>query len=99
MSTIEFPDGGYEFIPGVFQYSAGVRALPGHCIEGLFDGDESTRVRLDPARKAYVHLVKGQLNVNGQPLETGDALMVEGETELTMNRARDAEVLFFDLAA
>ena len=66
---------------------------------GLFDGDESARVSLDPARKAYVHLVKGQLNVNGQPLETGDALMVEGETELTMNRAQDAEVLLFDLAA
>ena len=66
---------------------------------GLFDGEESARVTLDPARKAYVHLVKGQLTVNGQALETGDALMVQGETELTMNRGRDAEVLLFDLAA
>jgi len=33
MDLIEFPDGGYEFVPGVFQYSAGVRALPGFCIE------------------------------------------------------------------
>ena len=33
MTTIDFPDGGYEFVPGVFQYSAGVRALPGFCIE------------------------------------------------------------------
>ena len=29
MSTISFPDGGYDFVPGVFQYSAGVRAVPG----------------------------------------------------------------------
>lgn len=33
MSTIEFPSGGYAFAPGVFQYSAGVRALPGFRVE------------------------------------------------------------------
>ena len=27
--TVEFPSGGYRYIPGVFQYSAGVAALPG----------------------------------------------------------------------
>ncbi len=30
MSTIDFTAGGYRYIPGVFQYSAGVAALPGH---------------------------------------------------------------------
>lgn len=29
MSTIAFPSGGYRYVPGVFQYSAGVAALPG----------------------------------------------------------------------
>ncbi|MBB5752175.1 2-amino-5-chloromuconate deaminase CnbZ [Prosthecomicrobium pneumaticum] len=33
MATVEFAAGGYRFIPGVFQYSAGVAALPGHAIE------------------------------------------------------------------
>jgi len=33
MSTIDFPAGGFAFVPGVFQYSAGVRALPGYRIE------------------------------------------------------------------
>jgi len=33
MSTIDFPAGGYAFVPGVFQYSAGVRALAGYRIE------------------------------------------------------------------
>ena len=32
-STIEVPAGGYRYIPGVFQYSAGVQALAGHRIE------------------------------------------------------------------
>ena len=32
MATIEFAAGGYRYIPGVFQYSAGVAALPGYDI-------------------------------------------------------------------
>ena len=30
---IDSPDGGYRFVKGVFQYSAGAAALPGHRIE------------------------------------------------------------------
>ena len=32
MSALSFEAGGYRFVPGVFQYSAGVAALPGHRI-------------------------------------------------------------------
>ena len=32
-NTVEAPNGGYRFIPGVAQYSAGVGALPGFSIE------------------------------------------------------------------
>jgi len=66
---------------------------------GLFDGDEHAQLALDPARKAYVHLLRGALEVNGQPLEAGDALMLEGEERITLARGRAAEVLVFDLAA
>lgn len=31
--AIAFPAGGYDYVPGVFQYSAGVRAQAGHRIE------------------------------------------------------------------
>ena len=31
-TTVEFAPGGYRFVPGVFPYSAGVAALPGHSI-------------------------------------------------------------------
>ena len=34
-STIDVPAGGYRYIPGVFQYSAGVAALDGYRIERL----------------------------------------------------------------
>ena len=31
--AVDFSAGGYRFIPGVFQYSGGAAALPGHAIE------------------------------------------------------------------
>jgi redox-sensitive bicupin YhaK (pirin superfamily) len=65
---------------------------------GLFEGGESARLELNPARKAYVHLVQGKLLVQGQQLDAGGALMMEGESLLTLEHGVDAEVLVFDLA-
>lgn len=66
---------------------------------GLFDGAESAELTLDPARKSYVHLVRGSLEVNGQSLSGGDAAMISGESRVNLTGGRDAEVLVFDLAA
>lgn len=65
---------------------------------GLLDGSESASLVLDPARKAYVHLVRGSLRANGQALSAGDAALIEQETALALTEGRDAEVLVFDLA-
>ena len=66
---------------------------------GLIDGDEQASLALDPKRKNYVHLVRGELEANGTKLATGDAALLEGESQLTLGAAKDAEVLVFDLAA
>ena len=66
---------------------------------GLFDGDETASLALDAARKSYVHLVRGELEVNGRKLATGDAAMIEGESTLDLAGCRQAEGLVFDLAA
>ena len=66
---------------------------------GLLDGDEKASLALDPKRKSYVHLVRGELEVNGQKLVTGDAALLEGESQVTLSAGNDAEVLVFDLAA
>lgn len=66
---------------------------------GLFDGGEQAGWPLDPTRKAYVHLARGRLLVNGEQLEAGDALLLEGEPGLTLSQGQAAEVLVFDLAA
>jgi redox-sensitive bicupin YhaK (pirin superfamily) len=65
---------------------------------GLFDGAERAELALDPQRLTYVHLVRGQLEVNGQRLEGGDAVTVAAESRLVLERGRDAEVLVFDLS-
>ncbi|MBS0355765.1 MAG: pirin family protein [Proteobacteria bacterium] len=65
---------------------------------GLLDGAEAATLTLDPARKAYVFLIRGTLNVNGQRLEAGDAALLANEAEVALTAGRDAEVLVFDLA-
>jgi redox-sensitive bicupin YhaK (pirin superfamily) len=65
---------------------------------GNFDGGESAELALDPKRKAWVQVVRGQVVVNGQPLGTGDAVGLENEAMLKIGGGRDAEVLVFDLA-
>lgn len=66
---------------------------------GLFDGDESATLPLDPSRKSYVHLVRGELEVNGWQLATGDAALIDREQVLALRAGRNAEVLVFDLSA
>jgi redox-sensitive bicupin YhaK (pirin superfamily) len=66
---------------------------------GLFDGDETATLMLDPCRKAYVHLIRGELKVNGQTISTGDALLLEQESQIQLTHAKQAEVLVFNLAA
>ena len=66
---------------------------------GLFNGAETAQLALDPARKAYVFLIRGTLQVNGQALQAGDAAMLQSESSLALTQGQDAEVLVFDLAA
>ncbi len=66
---------------------------------GLFDGAERAELALDPQRLAYVFLVRGRLQVNGQALAAGDAATLRAESRLVIDNGHDAEVLVFDLAA
>jgi redox-sensitive bicupin YhaK (pirin superfamily) len=65
---------------------------------GLFEGAEAAHLPLGPERKAYVFLVRGSLQVNGQQLNAGDAAMLQSEPSLALANGQDAEVLVFDLA-
>ena len=57
------------------------------------------RSALPAGRKTYVHLVKGELEVNGQKLTGGDAALIENDAHLNLSHGKQAEVLVFDLEA
>lgn len=66
---------------------------------GLLNAGHQAHVSIAPGRKAYVHLVRGALKVNGHALSTGDAALMADETHIELSDAQDAEVLVFDLSA
>jgi redox-sensitive bicupin YhaK (pirin superfamily) len=63
---------------------------------GLFDRDERAQHSIAPGRKAYVHVARGAISVNGQRQDAGDALKTD-ERALSLSGGEDAEVLVFDL--
>lgn len=63
----------------------------------LIDGTEKAMHALAPGRRAYVHVARGSVTVNGTPLEAGDALKASGVAEIVLEKGADAEVLLFDL--
>jgi quercetin 2,3-dioxygenase len=65
---------------------------------GLFDGAESAELAVTPGRRAYVHLVKGELDVNGHKLAGGDAALLQNESRIALSQGKAAEVLVFELA-
>ena len=64
----------------------------------LIDGAEKATHALAKGRRAYVHVARGEVSVNGTALKAGDALKVSEIGEVVLGQGRDAEVLLFDLA-
>jgi len=64
---------------------------------GLFDRGERATHALADGRRAFVHVARGRVSVNGTPLAAGDAAKVEGEREIVLADGEQAEVLLFDL--
>jgi len=63
---------------------------------GLFDGAEQARLDLAPPRRAYVHVARGSVTVNGRRLAAGDAMKTDERT-VALSGGDKAEVLLFDL--
>jgi len=52
---------------------------------------------LASGRRAYVHVVRGSVTVNGNLLGAGDALKAADVDSIVLDSAKDAEILLFDL--
>jgi quercetin 2,3-dioxygenase len=65
---------------------------------GVLDATEQLTHALRPGRNAWLQVVRGSVEVNGQALDSGDGAAVSGEPGLTIAAGADgAEVLVFDL--
>jgi redox-sensitive bicupin YhaK (pirin superfamily) len=64
---------------------------------GLIDGAERAELPLAAGRRGYVHVARGAIEVNGQRLDAGDALKMDGGTTIELKGGQGAEVLVFDL--
>jgi quercetin 2,3-dioxygenase len=63
----------------------------------LNDGHVVTH-ELKAGRGAWVHVARGSVRLNGTELSAGDGAAIEAAGALTLDGARDAEVLLFDMA-
>ena len=61
------------------------------------DGAQDVTHVLSAGRRAYVHVARGSVQLNGMPLATGDGARVENEATLRLSAGVNAEVLLFDL--
>jgi quercetin 2,3-dioxygenase len=64
----------------------------------LVNGEDAVTYTLPPGRRAYLHVARGNVQVNGTELAPGDGARIVGEKELRLSGGRNAEVLLFDLA-
>jgi len=60
-------------------------------------GNTAVAHGLAPGRRAYIHVARGQVALNGMALVAGDGARIANETQLHLAQGRDAEVLVFDL--
>jgi len=66
-------------------------------LAGLIDGTERVEYALEPGHRAYLHVARGAVSVNGERLEAGDAAKLSELEALTLEQGENAEVLVFDL--
>ncbi|KOC91081.1 pirin family protein [Winslowiella iniecta] len=58
---------------------------------------QQSAIDVDAARRIWIQVVKGDVQVNGQPVTTSDALAIWDESVLSVQADSDAEILLFDL--
>lgn len=59
--------------------------------------NESLDYMLPPHRGLYIQITSGEVDVCGQHLSVGDALMADGSKEFTFKALVQSEILLFDL--
>lgn len=63
----------------------------------VLESGEAVEHRPAAGRRAYVHVARGRVAVNGTPLGSGDGATIEGGDPVRLQGLGSAEVLLFDL--
>jgi len=63
----------------------------------ILEGADRVEHEVASGRRAYVHVIKGEVEANGQRLGGGDAMKLTLAGLVTLEKAKAAEVLVFDL--
>lgn len=66
---------------------------------GVLSPGAAVAFDLPLGRKAYLHLARGKMRLNGQTLGAGDGAKISDESRLELQGETEAEVLLFDLPA
>ncbi|MBL8935050.1 MAG: pirin family protein [Archangium sp.] len=65
---------------------------------GLFSKGERSELELAKGRHAWVHVARGEVQLNGQTLKEGDGAALSNEALVKLEGVSTGEVLVFDLA-
>ncbi|HSN98076.1 MAG TPA: pirin family protein [Candidatus Nanopelagicales bacterium] len=63
----------------------------------LLEAGEEVRFEREVGRHAWVHVARGEAELNGRPVAAGDGASVSGEGAITLRGVKGAEILVFDL--
>ena len=64
---------------------------------GVLDGNDAAAHEIAPGRRAYLHVARGRVSLDGAALKAGDGARIAGEKTVTLTDGAGAEVLLFDL--
>ena len=65
---------------------------------GRIDAGQEVQHELAPGRHAWLQVLRGAVELNGEPLATSDGAAVSSESKLSIKATEQAEVMLFDLA-
>ena len=61
--------------------------------------DDAVQFALRQDRRAWLHVARGSIEFNDQPMTAGDGAAIESETALSIRSlTNDAEILLFDMS-
>jgi len=63
----------------------------------LLDASANLAYAIADGRSVYLHVASGDVEIDGQKFETGDAVMLDGSAELGIRANSQSELLLFDL--